>query len=94
MLDHATRAAAVINSAVVSETMVYFHQSKTKLPGRPCRATLMRWAKKGRRVIDSTRYITLEYAMFGGMPVTSTEAFTRFLQRLNGELAPARKAKK
>lgn len=80
-------------SVVLKETRVFFFQGKS-LPRPVHKHTLLRWAIRGLRICDSTKRVTLEWAYDGMYRVTSMEALERFHLRRNGELAPARKAKK
>lgn len=72
---------------VVDENPIYFCDCVRHLPGKPTYRTVFDWATKGRRGADGI-YHTLEWCRLPKGPVTSRDAYKRFVQRLNGELEP------
>ena len=69
--------------AVLSETVVACSKG-SELPGHPSRKSLLNWRTKGVKNRRTGRHHTLEWAYLGGSPVTSREAFARFLEKING----------
>ena len=67
---------------ILSETVVRCSEASS-LPGKPTQKTLLNWRTKGIVNRHTGRRYTLEWAMLGGAPVTSLEAFQRFLEKIN-----------
>ena len=70
---------------ILNETVCFLSEGH-RLPTKPPRTTLRRWALEGCRTPDGV--VTLEYCYRGRSPITSVEAFDRFLARVNGEEVP------
>jgi len=70
---------------VLSETVIRAHQ-RHRLAGKPHKCTLYRWRKRGTKHPVTGYLVTLEWAYLGGEPVTSLEAYDRFMRQLNGEV--------
>jgi hypothetical protein len=76
----------LLTTRVLYESIVYCSQSRS-LPGKPSADSIYNWRTRGVRCRRTHHRITLEWAYYGGQPVTSREAFDRFLRRINGEEA-------
>ena len=71
-------------TAVLEEEVVPFGEAG-RLPGSPTRGQIQNWRDKGIWVKPLGQYITIEWCSVGGRPVTSVEAYKRFVQRTNLE---------
>lgn len=74
-------------SAIIKENVVFFADAEKALPESPCFHTVQTWAMHGRKGTDGMRH-TIEWCKLPRGRATSIEAYYRFIQRLNGELAP------
>ncbi len=73
--------------AILKETLVAFKRG-SKLQGAPSSQSLWRWASRGlkKKCDGNGRPITLEYCYVGGRLHTSTEAYQRWLDKINDEV--------
>jgi hypothetical protein len=71
----------------LEETTVFCSEAR-RLKGKPSPDTLYNWRSEGIECRTSGVRVTLEWCLLGGRPVTSIEAYERFLKRINGELPP------
>ena len=69
------------------------HELAHRIMGEPMPITLRRWARRGKKSPITKEIIYLEVAVSTEGLVTSLEACRRFLERLNGVLAPQKIAK-
>lgn len=70
------------NKKLMGETLVSFGEGH-RLPQNPSRTTLTRWAFVGVESTVSGQTVMLEHVQIGARYYTSTEAFERFVARLN-----------